>query len=298
MPFVALKIDVRSSIGMQTGLPAILHLLDSLGIHATIALSHGPERSCERFKDRKNMRRSGFPFTERFGWAAMFKGRLLPAGRIKIPDQAMLASWADKNHELVAGSYAPLQWQTRCKSADVQVTSQQFKACFLPFEGRTPTAVNAISCAGGAANRAFLRLEQRHGLLYGSDTFGKTPFWPVWYGEIIRCPQLPVTLPTLEQLVAEGNASHQEIAGRLVQQILDAPEKGQLMLIQADYDGLRFLPLLEILLKQLQASGIELGTCKDWLHRLEISKLPYHVIHEESSSWGLPALCQGPVFPA
>ncbi len=297
MPFVALKIEVRSSVGMQSGLPAILQLLESMNIQATIALSHGPDRCGKRFSERKAMRASGFPFSARYGWSSVLKGRLLPSGKLRLPSKETLDGWSEIGHELIAGSHDPLRWQQRCMKAGAPESIEQFEANFKPFAGSLTSPINAMSSTTGHANRAIIRLEQNRGLLYGSDCAGSHPFWPVWDGEVIRCPQLPVTLPTLENLVAETKIPEQEIATSLSQRILKAPQKDQLFLIQADYEGTRFLPLLEMVLKQLKADGIELGTCKSWLERIEISKLPYHEITQGTSAWGLPALQQGPIFP-
>lgn len=298
MPFVALKIEVQSTIGMQTGLPAILQLLDSLNIQASIALSHGPDRCGKRFSERKAMRAAGFAFTERYGWLSLLKGRILPSGKLRLPSAECLNDWLEKGHELIAGSHDPLRWQQRCLQAGAAESIAQYEANFKPFKDRLDNPVNALSSTTGHANRAIMRLEQKQGLLYGSDCAGTHPFWPVWDGEVIRCPQLPVTLPTLENLVAETKSTEQEIATSLSQLILKTPQQGQLFLIQADYEGTRYLPLLEMVLKQLMADGIEMGTCKSWLDRIEISKLPYHEITQGTSAWGLPALQQGPIFPA
>jgi undecaprenyl phosphate-alpha-L-ara4FN deformylase len=51
-------------------------------------------------------------------------------------------------------------------------------------------------------NRHALRLTQRLGFCYASDCRGKFPFIPVIDGEIVLCPQLPTTLPTLDELLA------------------------------------------------------------------------------------------------
>ena len=46
-----------------------------------------------------------------------------------------------------------------------------------------------------------LRLTQRLGYRWSSDCRGTHPFMPVWNGEVVHCPQLPTTLPTIDELV-------------------------------------------------------------------------------------------------
>ena len=55
--------------------------------------------------------------------------------------------------------------------------------------------------AGWQMNRHAYRLTQRLGFDYCSDTRGTHPFVPLYEAEIIACPQLPTTLPTLDELI-------------------------------------------------------------------------------------------------
>ena len=62
-------------------------------------------------------------------------------------------------------------------------------------------APKAHAAAGWQMNRHALRLMQRFGFEYSSDTRGTPPYIPTWQAEIIACPQLPTTLPTLDELM-------------------------------------------------------------------------------------------------
>ena len=55
--------------------------------------------------------------------------------------------------------------------------------------------------AGWQMNETALALEQELGFLYASDTRGTAPFVPLLAGRRSRCPQLPTTLPTLDELI-------------------------------------------------------------------------------------------------
>src|SRR3546814_13802247 len=56
--------------------------------------------------------------------------------------------------------------------------------------------------AGWQMNVHAYRLTQRLGFRYCSDTRGSHPFLPVYNAEIVACPQLPTTLPALDELLA------------------------------------------------------------------------------------------------
>ncbi len=50
-------------------------------------------------------------------------------------------------------------------------------------------------------NEAALALEEQLGFSYASDTRGEAPFMPMISGRRGRVPQLPTTLPTLDELI-------------------------------------------------------------------------------------------------
>ena len=55
--------------------------------------------------------------------------------------------------------------------------------------------------AGWQVNRYVPALEQELGFPYASDTRGAGPFVPVVGGAVVAVPQLPTTLPTLDELI-------------------------------------------------------------------------------------------------
>ena len=66
----------------------------------------------------------------------------------------------------------------------------------------TFTPAQSHAAAGWGMNRHAYRLTQRFAFRYGSDTRGICPFMPVRNAEVILCPQLPTTLPSLDEIMA------------------------------------------------------------------------------------------------
>src|SRR6185312_9137451 len=59
----------------------------------------------------------------------------------------------------------------------------------------------AHGAAGWQVNGSVPGLERELGFRYASDARGKCPFVPVVDGEEVPVPQLPTTLPTLDELI-------------------------------------------------------------------------------------------------
>lgn len=98
--------------------------------------------------------------------------------------------------------WQPNRWLRRVATAPAQWIATQFSLARAAFEKTFGHAPRLTAAPGWQSNPHALRLTQRLGFACASDTRGSHPFIPVWHGEIIRCPQIPVTLPTFAELSA------------------------------------------------------------------------------------------------
>jgi peptidoglycan/xylan/chitin deacetylase (PgdA/CDA1 family) len=148
-------------------------------------------------------------------------------------------------------------------------------------------------------NRHALRLTQRLGFKYASDSRGSHPFIPVWDGEIIACPQLPTTLPTLDELIGVDGLTEDNVHERLLEMTADAPPQGHVYTLHAELEGMKLAPVFEKLLLGWQEQGYELVSTAKLREGLDPALLPRHKI-----GWGeVPGrsgelLVQGPEFLA
>ena len=127
-------------------------------------------------------------------------------------------------------------------------------------------------------NRHALRLMQRFGFDYSSDTRGTHPFIPTWNAEIIACPQLPTTLPTLDELMNRDGITLDNIAHHILKLTENAPATGHVFTLHAELEGGKWLPKFEQLLQGWQAQGYELVSMRQLLNNLDISALPRHEV--------------------
>ena len=66
-------------------------------------------------------------------------------------------------------------------------------------------------------SRHAFRLTQRLGFHYCSDTRGTGPFVPLCDAELIACPQIPTTLPTLEELLDRAGITSETVHRELLE---------------------------------------------------------------------------------
>jgi len=123
-----------------------------------------------------------------------------------------------------------------------------------------------------------LRLTQRLGFDYCSDTRGTCPFIPVWNAEVVACPQLPTTLPTLDELIGTGGLSKRNVAAHLLELTRKTPAADQVYTLHAEMEGGKLAPILDELLSGWKSQGYDLVSMRTLAESLDLKSLPRHEI--------------------
>jgi peptidoglycan/xylan/chitin deacetylase (PgdA/CDA1 family) len=123
-------------------------------------------------------------------------------------------------------------------------------------------------------NAQALRLTQRLGFAYASDCRGSHPFVPVWRGEVVLCPQLPTTLPTLDELIGLDGTTDDNVHERLL--ALTTAPRDHVFTLHAELEGMKLSAVLERLLAGWREQGYEIVAMNDLASRLDVATLPRH----------------------
>ena len=149
----------------------------------------------------------------------------------------------------------------------------------LPAQWLRVVAVDELhGAAGWQMNPHALRLTQRLGFDYSSDTRGKSPFMPVCNGELILCPQLPTTLPTLDELIGVDGITEENVHERLLELTRNPLPHGHVFTLHAEIEGMKLLPILERLLAGWRSQGYTLTSTRDIYSGLNLPQLPRHEV--------------------
>lgn len=124
-----------------------------------------------------------------------------------------------------------------------------------------------------------------------------TPFIPVIDGEIVACPQLPTTLPTLDEILAlEPGLSADQAADRILQ-LAKVLSGDHVFTLRAELEGTLFTDAFTRLLTGWRETGFALVALRDIRSTLEINALPRHTIHLADIPGRLgKRMIQGPAF--
>jgi len=128
--------------------------------------------------------------------------------------------------------------------------------------------------AGWQMNVHALRRTQRLGFDYCSDGRGTHPHLPVWNAEPVRCPQIPTTLPTLDELIGIDGIDEANVAAHLLARTRESTAGDHVFTLHAELEGMCLAPAFEQLLLGWKAQGWTLGPTRSLYDAVEPMALP------------------------
>ncbi len=124
-------------------------------------------------------------------------------------------------------------------------------------------------------------LEAELGFSYASDSRGSCPFIPVSGGTAGRVPQLPTTLPTLDELIGRPDLEGQDPIDHLLE-LTGQSEGDHVYTLHAELEGGAYAEPFERLLRMWRARGVQLTDLASYAATLDFSKLPRYAMEEGS----------------
>ena len=297
MPKIALKIDANTFQGTRLGVPRLMDALQRHQVQASFFFTLGKDRTGRMirrvFRQGCLSRATRISIWSHLGFKTLLYGTLLPAPDIGRKCADIMRSVRDAGFETGIHSLDHIKWQFQVVNKDMEWTRQEMQRAVDRYTDIFGVAPKAYAAAGWQLNRHALRLMQRFGFKYTSDTRGTHPFLPTWNAEIIACPQLPTTLPALDELINRDGITAANAVNYLLQLTKSPPAQGHVFNLQAEFEGGIWLPLFEQLLDGWIAQGYDIVTLNTLAESLPAS-LPRHEISmlEVEGSVGTQAVQQ------
>ena len=279
---LALKVDVDTYAGTRYGVPALVKLLARHDAQATFLFSLGPDhtgRAVKRVFRPGFMRKvSRTSVLEHYGLATLLYGTLLPGPDIGRRCADLMRAVRAQGFETGIHTYDHVRWQDGVSPANAAWTQHEMQRACDRYQEIFGEPARVHGAAGWQMNPHAYRLTQRLGFYYCSDTRGSCPYIPVCDGEIIACPQLPTTLPTLDELIGLDGVDAANVVDRLLALTQEQTPSGHVFTLHAELEGMKFAPLFERLLDGWRYQGHELVSLGDYLETLTLNDLPRHEI--------------------
>lgn len=275
---LGLKVDVDTLRGTRQGVPRLLEILARHELRATFLFALGPDHTGRAI--RRIFRHGFFGKVRRtsvlrhYGLVTLLYGTLLPGPDIGRRARDVMLRAREAGHETGIHCWDHVRWQDGVTEADARWTRREMTKARERYEkifGEPPATHGA---AGWQMNRHALRLTQDLGFDYCSDGRGRSPHLPVWQGELVRCPQFPTTLPTLDELIGRDGITEENVAAHVLERTREPAAGGHVYTLHAELEGGKLAPVFEQLLVGWKAQGWSLGPVRALREALEPMALP------------------------
>jgi peptidoglycan/xylan/chitin deacetylase (PgdA/CDA1 family) len=201
---LGLRIDVDTVAGAVHGLPALHRILRARKIRASLFLPGGEDRTAlaalrilrQPGYLAKLLRTSAF----RIYGPSAFAGLLGLGPRRVIDAGPVLADMLAAGDEVAGHGLCHTAWHNGYHRMSPAEVHRQVVSAVADIEQTLPTRVAGFGAPGWQAGFACLHALDSLGLAWGSDVRGTLPFVPMMHGYRFRTPQIPTTLPTLDEL--------------------------------------------------------------------------------------------------
>jgi len=279
---LALKIDVDTYRGTREGVPRLIEALRRHQAGATFLFSLGPDHTGRAIR---RVFRPGFfgkvsrtSVLEHYGLKTLLYGTLLPGPDIGMRCADVMRGARDAGYEVGIHTWDHVRWQDHVARRDAAWTAAEMRAACRRHAEIFGEPARTHGAAGWQMNLHALRLTQGLGFDYCSDTRGRCPFIPIYRGEIVACPQLPTTLPTLDELIGVDGLTADNVAAHLLRLSQDPPPTGHVYTLHAELEGMKLLPVFEALLSGWRSMGFELVATRELFDALVLQNLPRHEV--------------------
>ena len=265
---LGLRIDVDTHEGMRDGVPRLLEVLGDVGVKGTFYFAMGPDRSglaivnvFTRPGFLTKMLKSGAP--KIYSLRTMLSGSLLPSRPVATAFPDILRRADGEGHETGVHAWDHRRWQDRLPRFRQEEIIQELErgaTAYVNILARKPLTFAApawYSCKGSLLHQETL------GLAYASDCRGTEPFYPVIEEQPLRTPQVPATLPTLDETLGGKDKDAAAFFARMLGEVREG--EWPVLTIHAELEGGPYANEFAAFLVNARVAGISVVPLKDLL---------------------------------
>ncbi|MBV8775139.1 MAG: 4-deoxy-4-formamido-L-arabinose-phosphoundecaprenol deformylase [Deltaproteobacteria bacterium] len=275
---VAFKVDVDTHQGLSEGVPRLAEMFAAKGIGATFFVAMGPDNSGRAIW--RAFRNRGFVSkmwrtraASMYGWRTILSGTVLPARPTALAFPQLLRDLLTMGFELGVHGYDHVRWQDHLDDLGERGIAAEIDHSFEVYISITGIPARSFAAPGWRTNRIALKALESKGLSYRSDTRGDTPYRCSVDGTILATPEIPTTLPTMDEVMGTGGL---ETRDEIVRFYLERFSDGRLNVhtIHAETEGRSQFDTFAAIVDRLQEHGARFLQLNDVAQRLNVAELP------------------------
>jgi undecaprenyl phosphate-alpha-L-ara4FN deformylase len=299
---VALKIDVDTHQGLKEGVPRLARRLEQEGVSASFFIAMGPDNSGKAigrvFRNRgfigKMFRTNAVGM---YGLRTVLSGTVLPARPIALAFPSMVRDLKNRGFEVGVHGYDHVRWQDGIDRLCEDGIRAELEQAFEVYRAIFREPARSFAAPGWRENATSLKLLDGMGLSYRSDTRGQAPFRCLVEGRVLAAPEIPTTLPTLDEVMGRAGLKDAASVHRYyLEQFKD--DSLNVHTVHAEVEGMGQLDNFAELIRALKQRGATFVRMDAVAARLQSAELPIcEVIRSEIPGRAGWVAAQGPAIP-
>ncbi len=267
---VAIKVDVDTHVGAREGIPRLASIFREAGLRASFFVTMGPDRSGRailRVLTRKGFLRKMLRTraASTYGLRTILSGTLLPSRLVGSAFPDLLRSLEAEGHEVGPHGWDHVRWHDGLASMDALEAREEFEKGLRAVRSALGRVPEGSAAPGWQCTATSLRIQDDLGLVYHSDTRGICPYLPTAGGEAFRAPEIPTTLPTLDEVLGTAEAAREGLVEFFDRRLGEG--RLNVLTVHAETEGMAHAAFFEGLLRRWRARGADFVRLRDVARR-------------------------------
>jgi undecaprenyl phosphate-alpha-L-ara4FN deformylase len=275
---IALKIDVDTHQGLELGVPGLASMLERETVAASFYVSMGPDNSGRAIM--RAFRNRGFlskmfrtKAVSMYGARTILSGTLLPSRPIALAFPGIIRDLKSRGFEVGVHGYDHVRWQDHLDDLGEAGVRNELGDAFEAYRAILGEPSKSFAAPGWRTNTTALAALDAMGLDYRSDTRGSAPYRCVVEGRVLATPEIPTTLPTLDEVMGRRDLSD-DAAVRDFYLGLCKPDALNVHTIHAETEGMGQLENFTALIRALKERGARFVQLREVASQLNRAELP------------------------
>jgi undecaprenyl phosphate-alpha-L-ara4FN deformylase len=265
---IGLRIDVDTFRGTKTGVPNLCKILAEYNLNASFFFCLGPDNMGRHLwrllRPAFFMKMLRSRAANLYGWDILLKGTFFPGPIISERLTDVIAGVSTKGHEIGLHAWDHFHWQAHIDTMDPHSISRALEKGYNQLTRITGKPPVSSAVPGWKCNNKVLLEKERFHFSYNSDCRGRGIFYPVVKGEKLTQPQIPVTLPTYDEVIGHKGISSDNYNDYILSQV--KPEELNVLTVHAEVEGISCAKMFGQFLKKARSEGISFVPLGALLH--------------------------------
>jgi undecaprenyl phosphate-alpha-L-ara4FN deformylase len=248
---IGLNVHVDTFEGMRHGVVRLLELFEKYGISTTFFVPMGKDHT--GWTILRALKHPGLVLKAKrgnavgaYGVKTLMRGILLPGPEIARRNIGILHTIVNQGHELGIHGLDHVYWHDHIRNLNYDRTQKILDTAFSTYTELMGTKPRSFAAPGWMINAHSFDIFCKSGLTYSTDTRGTTPFYPHMEGNTYPILQIPLTLPTLDEMVGLAGTDQTSLARYFADQLTSGLN---VFAVHTEFEGNKWVQFLEAFIK-------------------------------------------------